>query len=197
MFSCVHRNFTQFNLMKRPIILAAAVAAGTIASSALGGKYDDLTAKGFRWAIADGPYAAVSKDDAHVVANHLAEHVLLQMVEQVKVYYLTPGTIVQVTEEDPRTGTSKIRMAGITSDLWTLTRFLSKRPVKDTYGVIETPENSGLIPTSTTGIDVGPTPTPPPFGPSATPGTSPGPEMSPAPSVSPVPSESPTPAAAQ
>ena len=196
MFSSVRKNFTQFNLMKRPIVLAAAVAAGTIASTALGGKYDDLTAKGFRWAIADGPYAAVSKDDAHVVADHLAEHVLLQMVEQVKVFYLTPGTIVQVTEEDPRTGTSKIRMAKITSDLWTLTRFLSKHPVKDTYGVIETPENSGLIPTSTTGIDVGPTPTPS-FGPSATPGTSPGPEMSPAPSVSPVPSESPTPAAAQ
>jgi hypothetical protein len=196
MFSLVRRNFTQFDIMKRLIILAAALAAGTFASTALGGKYDDLTAKGFRWATADGPYAAVSKDDAHLVANHPPDHVLIQMVEQVKVFYLTPGTIVQVTEEDPRTGTSKIRMAGITADLWTLTKFLSKRPVKDTYGVIETPENSGLIPTSTTGIDAGPTPTPS-FGPSATPGTSPGPEMSPAPSVSPVPSESPAPAAAQ
>ena len=38
-------------------------------------------------------------------------------------------------------------MAGITVDLWTLTRFLSKHAVKDTYGVIETPETSGLIPT--------------------------------------------------
>ena len=172
------------------------MAAGIIASTALGGKYDDLTAKGFRWATADGPYAAVSKDDAHVVANHPADHVILQMVEQVKVFYLTPGTIVQVTEEDPRTGTSKIRMAGITSDLWTLTRFLSKHPVKDTYGVIETPENSGLIPTSTNGIDIGPTPTTS-FGPSALPGTSPGPEMSPTPAVSPAPSASPAPAAAQ
>ena len=47
-------------------------------------------------------------------------------------------------------------MAGITVDLWTLTRFLSKHAVKDTYGVIETPETSGLIPTATSTIDAGP-----------------------------------------
>jgi hypothetical protein len=44
-------------------------------------------------------------------------------------------------------------MAGITVDLWTLTRFLSKHAVRDTYGVIETPETSGLIPTPTSAID--------------------------------------------
>jgi hypothetical protein len=186
MFSSVRRNFTRLNLMKRLIFLAAAVAATTIASTALGGKYDDLIAKGFRWATADGPYAAVAKEDAHVVANHPPDHVILKMVEQVKVFYLTPGTIVQVTEEDPKTGTSKIRMAGITSDLWTLTKFLSKRPVKDTYGVVETPETSGLIPNSSTGIDAGPTPTPT-FGASVTPGASPVPGGSPAPTVSPAP----------
>ena len=81
---------------------------------------------------------------------------LLKLVEQVKAYFLTPGTIVQVTEEDPSSGLSKIRMAGITLDLWTLTRFLSKHAVKDTYGVIETPETSGLIPTATSAIDAGP-----------------------------------------
>ena len=37
------------------------------------------------------------------------------MVEQVKAYFLIPGTIVQVTEEDPGSGLSKIRMAGIRS----------------------------------------------------------------------------------
>lgn len=186
----MRRNFTHFTLMKRPTFLAAAVAAMTIASTALGGKYDDLAAKGFRWATADGPYAAVAKEDAHLVANHPPDSVILKMVELVKVFYLTPGMIVQVTEEDPKTGTSKIRMSGITSDLWTLTRFLSKRPVKDTYGVVETPETSGLIPTSITGIDAGPTPTPM-FGPSATPGASP------VPGESPAANESPTPAAGQ
>jgi hypothetical protein len=188
MFSSVHRNFTPLNLMKHPILLAAAVAATTVASTALAGKYDDLVAKGYRWATADGPYASVAKDDAHLVANHPPDHVILKMVEQVKVFYLTPGTIVQVTEEDPKTGTSKIRMAGITSDLWTLTSFLSKHPVKDTYGVVETPETSGLIPTSTNGLDAGPTPTPT-FGPSGAPGASPFPVMSPAPSLSPTPAQ--------
>ena len=181
---------------KLSIRFAVAVAATVIASTALGGKYDDLTAKGFRWATADGPFATVSKDDAHLVANHPPDNVILKMVEQVKVFYLTPGTIVQEVEDDPHTGISKIRMAGITADLWTLTRFLSKRPVKDTYGVIETPETSGLIPTSTNVLDVGPTPTPS-FGPSAPFGTSPIPGASPISGASPIPGESPveTPAA--
>src|ERR1700741_1906851 len=63
------------------------------------------------------------------------DEVALKLVEQVKAYYLIPGTIVQVTEEDPSSGLSKIRMAGVTVDLWTLTRFLCKHAVKDTYGV--------------------------------------------------------------
>jgi hypothetical protein len=88
------------------------------------------------------------------------DEVALKLVEQVKAYYLIPGTIVQVTEEDPSSGLSKIRMAGVTVDLWTLTRFLCKHAVKDTYGVIETPETSGLIPTATSAIDAGPTPAP-------------------------------------
>jgi len=83
-----------------------------------------------------------------------------------------------VTEEDPSSGLSKIRMAGITVDLWTLTRFLSKHAVKDTYGVIETPETSGLIPTATSAIDAGPSPTP---------------DFGPLPSKSPEPSASPKP----
>jgi hypothetical protein len=44
-------------------------------------------------------------------------------------------------------------MAGITVDLWTPAKFLSKHAVKDTSGVIETPETSDLIPTPT--IDAG------------------------------------------
>ena len=184
MFSSVRTHFTQFYLMKRPILLAVGIAAATIASTAFGGKYDDLTAKGYRWATADGPYAAVAKEDAHLVADHLSEHDILKMVEQVKVFYLTPGTIVQVTEEDSGAGVSKIRMAGITSDLWTLTKFLSKHPIKDTYGVVETPETSGLIPNSQPVLDAGPTPTPV-FGPSAGPGMSPVPGESPSPTASP------------
>jgi hypothetical protein len=171
--------------MKTPILLALAAAAMTVSASA--NKYDELAAKGFRWATADGPYACVAKEDVHRMANNPGDSVELKMIEQVKAYYLTPGTIVQVTEEDSHTGTSKIRLAGITVDLWTLTKFLSKHPIKDTYGVIETPETSGLIPTASPGLDAGPTPSP---------GFSPLPGANPAPSASPMPSESPTPSGA-
>ena len=75
-----------------------------------------------------------------------------QVVENIQCYYLIPGTIVQVIKEDPARGMSEMRLGSITTPLWTYTRFLSKHPVKDTYGVIETPENSGLIPTADTAI---------------------------------------------
>jgi hypothetical protein len=166
--------------MKARTILVIAAAAITLTSSALGvgDKYSDLVARGYRWTTADGLYACVSKDDVGRMVNNPGDEVKLKMVEEVKAYFLIPGTIVQVTEEDPISGLSKIHMAGITVDLWTLTRFLSKHAVQDTYGVIETPETSGLIPTGTSAIDTGPTPVP---------DFSPIPDMSPAPSASPTP----------
>jgi hypothetical protein len=109
----------------------------------------------YRCAIADGLYACVSKNDVRRMVNNPGDEVELKMVEEVKAYFLIPGTIVQVTEEDPSSGLSKIRMAGITVDLWTLTRFLSKHAVKDTYGVMQTPETSGLIPSATPAVDAG------------------------------------------
>ena len=186
--------------MKARRLLAVAAAAITLTSSALGYKYSDLVAKGYRWTTADGLYACVSKDDVRRAVNNpsspAGDEVALKMIEQVKAYFLIPGTIVQVTEEDPASGLSKIRMAGITVDLWTLTRFLSKHAVKDTYGVIETPETSGLIPTAASAIDAGPTPTPD-FGaiPGASPASSASPEASgsPGPGASPEAGASPTP----
>ena len=55
-------------------------------------------------------------------------------------------------KEDPARGLSEMRLGSITRSLWTYTIFLSKHPVRDTYGIIETPENSGLIPTADTAI---------------------------------------------
>jgi hypothetical protein len=63
-------------------------------------------------------------------------------------YYLIPGAIVQVVKEDRARGMSEIWLGSIRTPLWTYTRFLSKHPVHDTYGVIETPDNSGLIPSA-------------------------------------------------
>lgn len=171
--------------MKVPILLAVAAAAMTLTSTASADKYGDLVAKGYRWAIADGPYACVAKEDVRRMANNPGDAVELQMIEQVKAYYLTPGTIVQVTEEDSHTGLSKIRLAGITVDLWTLTKFLTKHPIKDTYGVIETPETSGLIPSASPVLDAGPSPSPvfSPI-PGATPEVSASPEASATPEAS-------------
>jgi hypothetical protein len=76
----------------------------------------------------------------------------LQMVEDSQAYYLIPGTIVQVVKEDPATAMSRMRLGGLTISLWTYTRFLSKHPIQDTYGMIETPENSGLMPSVDTAI---------------------------------------------
>jgi hypothetical protein len=150
--------------MKARTVIAASAVAITLMSSALGDKYSDLAAKGYRWAIADGLYAWVSKNDVRLIVNNptspAGDEAMLKMIEQVKALFLIPGTIVLVTEEDASSGLSRIRMAGITVDVWTLSKFLSKRAVRDTYGVIETPETSGLIPTSTSAIDADPTPVP-------------------------------------
>jgi hypothetical protein len=149
--------------MKARTILAVAAMAMALTSSAAGDEHSDLVAKGYRWVTADGLYACVSKDDVCRMVNNstspAGDEVAIKMVEQVKAYYLIPGTIVQVTEDDPSSGLSRIRMAGITVNLWTLTRFLAKQAFKDTYGVLETPETSGLIPTAAPAIDAGPTPT--------------------------------------
>src|SRR5580693_8241897 len=102
--------------MKAHTILAVAAAAITLTSTALGlgDKYSDLVAKGYRWVIADGLYACVSKDDVRRMVNNPTDEFNefdLKMVEQVKVYFLIQGMIVQVTEEDQGSGMSKIRMA--------------------------------------------------------------------------------------
>ena len=71
------------------------------------------------------------------------------MVEQLRAYYLIQGAIVKVLSEESGTGMAKIRVAGITIDLWTFSKFLSRHPIKDAYAAIETPETSGLIPADT------------------------------------------------
>jgi hypothetical protein len=111
-----------------------------------------LAAKEYRWVKVNGPYACTSEQEAERIAAHHTDAIELQVVENIECYYLIPGTIVQVIKEDPARGLSEIRLGSIARPVWTYSRFLSKRPVKDTYGVIETPENSGLIPTPDTAV---------------------------------------------
>jgi hypothetical protein len=66
----------------------------------------------------------------------------VQMIEESRAYYLIKGAIVQVVLEDAAAGMSRIHSPEIGSDVWTLTRFLSKRPVRSPDGEIEVPGRS-------------------------------------------------------
>jgi hypothetical protein len=143
--------------MKLLISFITAVNLG-LACMVLGDdNYSALAAQGYRWVTVDGPYACNTEQDAERITAHHTDATELQVVENIQCYYLIPGTIVQVIKEDPARGMSKIRLGSISRSLWTYNRFLSKHPVRDTYGVIETPRNSGLIPSA----DIATVPEPP------------------------------------
>jgi hypothetical protein len=114
--------------------------------TAVAHNYDDLMAQGYRWVTVNGPYACNTERDVERIVAHRTDEAELQAVEDIQCYYLIPGTIVQVVNEDPAKRMSQIRLGGITKPLWTYSRFLSKHPVQDTYGRFETPEECGLIP---------------------------------------------------
>jgi hypothetical protein len=126
-----------------------AVSLG-LTCTAFADNYSDLAAQGYRWATVDGPYACTTEQDVPRIAGHRNDLTGLHMVENIRCYYLIPGTIVQVINEDSARGMSKMRLGSNIRSLWTYTTFLSKHPVQDTYGVLETPKNSGFIPTADT-----------------------------------------------
>ncbi len=130
----------------------------------------------YRWIVVDGPYACPSKEDLRQITKHHTDEIELQMVDELRAYYLIAGTIAQLVQEDSASGMSQIHLAGITRDLWTRTRFLSKRPVEDPYGVVETPETSGLSAQVTSTSDT-----------RERSGATPAPSISPQPTVSPAP----------
>ena len=113
--------------------------------TALAEHYSDLAAQGYRWVTVNGPYACGTNQDVQRIVGHHTDETELHMVEDIRCYYLIPGTIVQVIREDPTRGMSEMRLGSVSTPLWTYSRFLSKQPVQDTYGVIQTPQNSGLI----------------------------------------------------
>jgi hypothetical protein len=105
----------------------------------------DLVAKGYRWVTVDGPYAGVTEQEVRKITSNRTDLAELHMVEEGRVYYLIPGTLVRVTRDDEANGMSEILLGGITRPLWTYTRFLTARPIHDTYGIVETPDTAGLI----------------------------------------------------
>jgi hypothetical protein len=134
--------------MKVATLLSIAAVALIFTSEGHAATYDDLAAQGYRWVTVDGPYACPSKDDLRTITKHPTDEAELQMIEQLRAYYLIEGALVQVVLEDAASGMSQIHAAEIKPDIWTLTRFLTRHPIKNTYGQIETPETLGLVPTT-------------------------------------------------
>ena len=118
------------------------MAAVLLTSRAFAAPYDDLAAKGYRWVTTNGPYACASKDALRQIIKHHTDETELQTIEQPRAYYLIEGAIVQVVLEDAAAGMSQIHSAEIGPDVWTLTIFLSRHPIRNTDREIEVPRRS-------------------------------------------------------
>ncbi len=129
----------------KPRILIIAATSLNLTCLALADDYSDLAAQGYRWVTVDGPYACATKQDARRMAGHHTDAAELQVVADLRCYYLIPGAIAQVLNENPIDGMSEIRLGTVAGALWTHTRFLSKQPIRNTFGIIETPTSSGLL----------------------------------------------------
>src|SRR6201984_2189082 len=91
------------------VLAAAAVGLGSTASA---DPYKDLAAQGYRWVAVDGPYACPSKDDLLEITKHRTDQLELQMVQDLRAYYLIRGLIIQVVQEDAASGMSEIQITG-------------------------------------------------------------------------------------
>jgi hypothetical protein len=105
----------------------------------------DLAEKGYRWVTVNGPYACPTEQEVRQITNDRTDLTELHMVENLQAYYLIPGTLARVIRDDHANGMSEILLAGILKPLWTYTRFLTARPIHDTYGIVETPDTAGLV----------------------------------------------------
>jgi hypothetical protein len=120
-----------------------------------GRSVEDLVAKGYRWVIVDGPYACAKQEEVRQITSSRTDMMELSLVEAGDAYYLIPGTLVRITQDDPANGMSAILLGGITKPLWTCTTFLSARPIRDIYGSVETPDSAGLVDPSEAAIAAG------------------------------------------
>jgi hypothetical protein len=105
----------------------------------------DLAAKGYRWVTVNGPYACVTQAEVRRMMSGRTDATELRLVEDGGAYYLIPGTLVRVVQDDHANGMSEVLLGGITRPLWTYTKFLTARPMRDTYGIVETPDTAGLV----------------------------------------------------
>jgi hypothetical protein len=130
--------------LKIPILTSALLLIVGILPAIMAADYSDWVAKGYRWSLVSGLHAYISKDDAK---NERSGRERRSVSEAIRyAYYLRPGKVVLVIGTDTANGLSQIRMGGIASDLWTATKNLSTRPVRNSVGDIETPGMANILP---------------------------------------------------
>src|SRR5258708_4250437 len=84
-----------------------------------------------------------SRDEVRQIVKDRGDGNEVKLIEQLRTYYLIPGTIVQVIQKDAASGTSQIQLKRVSRPLWTLSKFLSVRPITDLDNKIETPFDPG------------------------------------------------------
>jgi hypothetical protein len=137
----LNRDNFGISFMKIATLLLVATVV-VLGSEGFAAPYDDLAAKGYRWVNTNGPYACRFKDDLRQMIKHRTDNTEVRMVEQLRAYYLIEGAVVQVLQEDAVAGMSRIHSSEIGPDVWTLTTFLSKHPIRNTDGEVEIPSGS-------------------------------------------------------
>jgi hypothetical protein len=86
--------------MKLAISVMTAVGL-SLTCTALADHYKDLAGQGYRWVTVNGPYACETEQDLQRIVAHHTDATELQAVQNIQCYYLIPGTVVQVINEDP------------------------------------------------------------------------------------------------
>ncbi|MBV8213756.1 MAG: hypothetical protein JOZ08_11120 [Verrucomicrobia bacterium] len=134
---------TRKGLAAKFFALFCLLAAATV-TAATATDFKALAEEGYRWVRVNGPYATPNKNDAAKLAGAKSASSDIELQDKTHAYFLLPGMLVFVLENDSAAGLSRVRASGIVVDLWTETKYLSTQPVKDSYGVTETPDSSGL-----------------------------------------------------
>jgi hypothetical protein len=133
----------QKGLAAKFLALFCLLTAATV-TTAPATDFKALAEQGYRWVRVNGPYATPNKNDAAKLAGAKSASTDVELQDKTHAYFLLPGMLVFVLENDSAAGLSRVRASGIVVDLWTETKYLSSEPLKDSYGVTETPDSSGL-----------------------------------------------------
>ena len=114
----------------------------------------ELVAKGYRWVTVDGPCACVTEQDVRQITSDQTDLRELDMVENLRAYYLIPGTLALVIQDDHADGMSEILLAGLPDPYgptrsfslrvrYTTPTELSRHPTMPAWLTQGTPQSSG------------------------------------------------------